>query len=793
MPYKMQKYLDILELNKVLNLLANEAALPDAAILAHNLTPSWNEEEINNSLQETFAAYSLSAKAATPSFGKAVNNTDALDRAKVGSTLTPKELLDIAETLRIIRSVKNWRSIADVAEQTAIDYIFNALVPNKYFEEKILFCIKNEETLADEASSELRDIRRKIVSATLNIREKLDKIIRSQNTAKFLQEAIITKRDDRYVVPVKSEHRGEFPGIVHDSSSSGATLFIEPMAVVEINNDLRVLRNKERDEIERILAELSAEAADFADTIINSYNSVVNLSLVFAKANLAYKMKASLPIINTNGRTVLKNARHPLIDSERVVPICLTLGKDYNSLIITGPNTGGKTVTLKTIGLLTLMAMCGLMIPCDDMSEISVYDKILVDIGDEQSIEQSLSTFSSHMVNIVSIIENATPFSLVLLDELGAGTDPIEGAALAKSILITLAKKGSKIAATTHYAELKSYALETDGVENASCEFDVETLKPTYRLLIGVPGRSNAFAISSKLGIDEQIINNAKSYISEENLRFENIIAALEHERQTTEAGRREVQKLKSQLEARKSEIDKKSAEIDAAYNKIIEKARNDASHIIDNARYKSDALINELEDLKKTANATNAAEMFSKARQISKNTINAMEDEANPVERSKTNYVLPRELVKGDYVKLSDVGREGTVLEIKGKKVQVSTGNIVIWSNIENIILLQKPEKKVNKKHTVTGIASGRDRIASTEFDMRGMSVDEGIIELDRFIDNAVMTGLNTVTIIHGKGTGILRKAVQCHLRSHKSIKNFRVGLFGEGENGVTIAEINR
>lgn len=793
MPYKMQKYLDILELNKVLNLLANEAALPDAAILAHNLTPSWNEEEINNSLQETFAAYSLSAKAATPSFGKAVNNTDALDRAKVGSTLTPKELLDIAETLRIIRSVKNWRSIADVAEQTAIDYIFNALVPNKYFEEKILFCIKNEETLADEASSELRDIRRKIVSATLNIREKLDKIIRSQNTAKFLQEAIITKRDDRYVVPVKSEHRGEFPGIVHDSSSSGATLFIEPMAVVEINNDLRVLRNKERDEIERILAELSAEAADFADTIINSYNSVVNLSLVFAKANLAYKMKASLPIINTNGRTVLKNARHPLIDSERVVPICLTLGKDYNSLIITGPNTGGKTVTLKTIGLLTLMAMCGLMIPCDDMSEISVYDKILVDIGDEQSIEQSLSTFSSHMVNIVSIIENATPFSLVLLDELGAGTDPIEGAALAKSILITLAKKGSKIAATTHYAELKSYALETDGVENASCEFDVETLKPTYRLLIGVPGRSNAFAISSKLGIDEQIINNAKSYISEENLRFENIIAALEHERQTAEAGRREVQKLKSQLEARKSEIDKKSAEIDAAYNKIIEKARNDASHIIDNARYKSDALINELEDLKKTANATNAAEMFSKARQISKNTINAMEDEANPVERSKTNYVLPRELVKGDYVKLSDVGREGTVLEIKGKKVQVSTGNIVIWSNIENIILLQKPEKKVNKKHTVTGIASGRDRIASTEFDMRGMSVDEGIIELDRFIDNAVMTGLNTVTIIHGKGTGILRKAVQCHLRSHKSIKNFRVGLFGEGENGVTIAEINR
>ena len=793
MPYKMQKYLDILELNKVLNLLANEAALPDAAILAHNLTPSWNEEEINNSLQETFAAYSLSAKAATPSFGKAVNNTDALDRAKVGSTLTPKELLDIAETLRIIRSVKNWRSIADVAEQTAIDYIFNALVPNKYFEEKILFCIKNEETLADEASSELRDIRRKIVSATLNIREKLDKIIRSQNTAKFLQEAIITKRDDRYVVPVKSEHRGEFPGIVHDSSSSGATLFIEPMAVVEINNDLRVLRNKERDEIERILAELSAEAADFADTIINSYNSVVNLSLVFAKANLAYKMKASLPIINTNGRTVLKNARHPLIDSEKVVPICLTLGKDYNSLIITGPNTGGKTVTLKTIGLLTLMAMCGLMIPCDDMSEISVYDKILVDIGDEQSIEQSLSTFSSHMVNIVSIIENATPFSLVLLDELGAGTDPIEGAALAKSILITLAKKGSKIAATTHYAELKSYALETDGVENASCEFDVETLKPTYRLLIGVPGRSNAFAISSKLGIDEQIINNAKSYISEENLRFENIIAALEHERQTAEAGRREVQKLKSQLEARKSEIDKKSAEIDAAYNKIIEKARNDASHIIDNARYKSDALINELEDLKKTANATNAAEMFSKARQISKNTINAMEDEANPVERSKTNYVLPRELVKGDYVKLSDVGREGTVLEIKDKKVQVSTGNIVIWSNIENIILLQKPEKKVNKKHTVTGIASGRDRIASTEFDMRGMSVDEGIIELDRFIDNAVMTGLNTVTIIHGKGTGILRKAVQCHLRSHKSIKNFRVGLFGEGENGVTIAEINR
>ena len=793
MSYKMQKFLDIFELNKVLNLLANEAALSDAACLARNLTPLWDEKEINAALGATFAAYSLSAKAATPSFGKAVNNTDALDRAKVGSILNPKELLDIAETLRIIRSVKNWRSSAEVTEPTAIDYIFDDLVPNKYFEEKILFCIKNEETVADEASAQLRDIRRKIVSATLNIREKLDKIVRSQNTAKYLQEAIITKRDDRYVVPVKSEYRGEFPGIVHDSSSSGATLFIEPMAVVEINNDLRVLRNKERDEIERILAELSSEAADFADAIINSYNGVVKLSLIFAKANLAYKMKASLPLINTFGRTVLKNARHPLIDAKKVVPISLTLGKDYNSLIITGPNTGGKTVTLKTIGLLTLMAMCGLMIPCDDMSEISVYDIILVDIGDEQSIEQSLSTFSSHMVNIVSILENATPFSLVLLDELGAGTDPIEGAALAKSILITLARKGSKIAATTHYAELKSYALETDGVENASSEIDVENLRPTYRLLIGVPGRSNAFAISSKLGIDEQIINSAKSYISEENLRFENIIAALEKERQAAETGRREVQQLRAQLSEKKAEIDKKSAEIDAAYNKIIEKARSDASHIIDNARYKSDALINELEDLKKTANAANAAERYSKARQISKSTINAMEDAANPVKQHTNSYVLPRELVKGDYVKLNDVGRDGTVLEIKGKKVQVSSGNLVIWTVVDNIILLQKPENKENKKHTITGIASGRDRIASTEFDMRGMSVDEGLIELDRFIDNALMTGLNTVTIIHGKGTGVLRKAVQSHLRTHKSIKNFRVGLFGEGENGVTIAEINR
>ncbi len=788
-----KKYANTLELNKILEMLSNEAALSDASQKALQLEINTDIQKVQSSLSETWAAYTMLAKTTSPSFGKATDNSPALARAMVGASLSFKELLEIGETLRSVRVLYDWRVSFDKENKSKIDYLFEKLNPNKYFEEKIFSCIKNEEDLNDDASVELKNIRRKIISAAANIRERLERIVRSQDSSKYLQETIITQRDGRFVVPVKAEYRGVFPGIVHDSSSSGATLFIEPMTVVEINNDLRVLRLKEKEEIERILAELSAEAATFGDAIISSYKALVELSLIFAKANLAYKQKATMPKINSDGRVVLKNARHPLISPADVVPISLTLGTDYNSLIITGPNTGGKTVTLKTIGLLTLMTMCGLLIPCDDMSEICIFDKILVDIGDEQSIEQSLSTFSSHMVNIVSILSEATPFSLILLDELGAGTDPTEGAALARAILDRLLKKGSRIAATTHYAELKSYAIEADRVENASCEFDVETLQPTYRLMIGVPGRSNAFAISKKLGIDEEIINNANSYISEEDKKFENIISALESERQKAVKEREKAESLRRKLTQEKYIADemRKKAELDSG--KIIEKARQQAENIIENTRYKSNALLNQLDDMRKEFNKENAAIGFSNASRTTRNVINAMMDEANPVENIVSDYVLPRQVVIGDNIKLTDLGKDGEIVEIKGEKIKVKSGNLAIWTTVDKIVLLENITKPKIKKQSVTGVKSVTERIATSEIDMRGMATDEGIIALDRFIDNAVMCGINTITIIHGKGTGVLRKAVQEHLRHHKSIKNFRVGLFGEGENGVTIAEINK
>lgn len=780
-----------LELHKVLHMLSNEISLSSAAEKAKTITPLFDEDEVIRLLNKTYAAYRLLGTSVMPAFSAASDNTEALKRASLGASLNSFELLAVAKTLSVVRTLKIWRDNVNIGEKTCIDGYFENLVPNKFLEEKIIFCISGDGNINDNASEELSDIRRKIYSASNKIREKLDRAVRGEQS-KYLQENIITQRDGRFVVPVKSEYRGSFPGIVHDTSASGATLFIEPMAVVEINNDIRVLRGKEKDEINRILAELSALVAEHSETILNGYNIITELALIFGKASLAYKMRATMPKINSKGRIVLNRARHPLISNDTVVPISVTLGKDYNSLVITGPNTGGKTVTLKTIGLLTLMTMCGLMIPCDDESEISVFDQILVDIGDEQSIEQSLSTFSSHMVNVISIIEKATPFSLVLIDELGSGTDPIEGAALATAILKRLYKKGARIAATTHYAELKSYAIITEGVENASCEFDVETLKPTYKLLVGVPGRSNAFAISEKLGLENNIIDEAKSLVSNEDRKFENIIAALEKERSDAEKRLAEVEQLKLKLVQQKKEADLKLENAQTEYDKLLDKAKTQASYIVDNARFKSDALINELEDLKKKMTAENAAQIFKDAKLINKNQINAMMDEANPVaERIKSDYVLPRSLVIGDNVKIIDINKNGVVSEIKAKnnKVLITSGNLKMWVQLDNLMLLEEKEKVKPKNSVKT--PSKLDRTAVMELDIRGYASDEAIIELGRFIDNAVLTGINSITIIHGKGTGVLRAAVHKYLRGNKYIKNFRVGLFGEGENGVTIAEI--
>ena len=530
----MNRHYKTLELDKILEKLAAQTSLDDARNAALELEPSYDLKKAQLLLNQTDDALMLSAKFGAPSFGGAVNCASSLRRAQAGGCLSTTELLRIAHTLRIIRTVKEWRARSGSAE-SSLDIFFSGLVSNKYLEEKITSAIISEDEISDKASPALSDIRRKIRTASSKAREALDKIIHSSAYIKYLQEAIVTQRDGRYVVPVRAECRNNVPGLVHDTSSSGQTVFIEPMGVVQANNDIKVLKGKEEDEIERILFEFSADAGGYADAIIRSYANLCELNLIFAKAELAYSMKAVMPVLNDRGIVNLKQARHPLIDKSRVVAVDIRLGSDFDTLVITGPNTGGKTVTLKTLGLFTLMAMCGLLVPCGEGSELSVFRRVLVDIGDEQSIEQSLSTFSAHMTNIIQIIKLANAGSLCLIDELGAGTDPVEGAALAIAILEKLREKHAKIASTTHYAELKEFALRTPGVENGCCEFDVATLRPTYRLLIGVPGKSNAFAISQRLGMDESIVNRAQELVSTENRQFEDVVQKLEQQRQSLE------------------------------------------------------------------------------------------------------------------------------------------------------------------------------------------------------------------------------------------------------------------
>lgn len=793
--YEREKYLNTIEFNEVLKLLANEASLSPAKEKVMDLRPSDSFRQVQTLLKMTEDAFLLTAKYAAPSFGSPADPSALLTRCEMGGVLSISEFLDIADSLRTVRVLKEWRNDISADTETSLDELFSCLFPNKYLEDKIHYTVKNSDELNDHASPELSHIRRKIRGVSSGIKDKLDSIVKSHSKAKYLQETIVTQRDGRFVVPVKAEYKSEIPGIVHDSSSSGATLFVEPMSVVEANNELRVLESAEREEIERILAELSAEVASFAASVRDSFKCAVELNIIFAKASLAYKMRATVPVLNKEGRTVLKNARHPLIDKKRVVPISLRLGDTYDSLIITGPNTGGKTVTLKTVGLLTAMTMCGMMIPADDSSEISFFDRILVDIGDEQSIEQSLSTFSSHIVNIVKIIEEAPNNALVLLDELGAGTDPVEGAALAKSVLMHLSRLGAKVIATTHYAELKSYALDTDRVENASCEFDVETMRPTYRLLLGVPGKSNAFAIAGRLGIDGHIIENAKGFISDENVRFERVVEALEKARHEAENERTEAEKLRNEAERLHKEAQKAIREAEAKKQSILEKAKNDASYIIDDVRYKSGRLLNELEDAKKELTASNAIDMVTRAKQSVGKAVRDMENVSDPVgSRDKDNYKLPRPLKVGDLVTLFDLGEKATVEQVSkdGKKILVSIGAAKMWTAADNLRLEDKPQEPArNKTRTVSGVKSKAERDIRYEFDMRGMAADEGIMELDRYIDQAVLSGIPSVTVIHGKGTGVLRTAVHSYLRSHRSVRSFRLGVFGEGESGVTIVEL--
>ena len=784
-----EKSLNTLELDRVLSLLADAAVSEEAKERALALQPERDAEEVRELLRQTSAACHMVERKGTPGFQGLKPVAASLDRADRGGSLNPAELLRIAGVLRCARGVKAY---ADAAESSILDPLFFELSPNRYLEDRISSSILSEEEIADSASSTLADIRRHIRAANAKIRDSLQKVINSPTYSKYLQESIITIRSDRYVVPVKAEHKNDVPGLVHDVSGSGGTYFIEPIQAVNANNELRELLSKEQKEIERILAELSAEAANHREAISTDYEMLVQLDLIFAKARLSYQMRGMEPEVHTDGSVNLRRARHPLIDKNVVVPITVSLGVDFDALIITGPNTGGKTVTLKTIGLLTLMAECGLHIPADDGSFISVFDAVLADIGDEQSIEQSLSTFSSHMKNIVEIVSVCDSGSLVLFDELGAGTDPTEGAALAVSVIEFCRKMGAKIAATTHYAELKVYAMKTDRVTNASCEFDVETLRPTYRLLVGIPGKSNAFNISRRLGLPEEIIKDARDLVNESDLNFEDVMDQLEQQRQAMEQARREAERLRLETEQQKQQSDQYYAEIRREREKAVQKARAEAQHIIDDARFTANKVFEELKQMRKQLQENLDAQGLNAQQTALRRSLNEAEaqlgEQKEQVERPKPS----RGIRAGDTVELLKLGSKATVLAVnKDGSLQLQAGIMKSTARQDEVSLVEQQEQTVKKFIERTN-RELRAAPTASELDLRGMTTDEAIQTMEVFLDNAILGNLASVRIIHGKGTGALRKAVQTALRRRKDIVGFRLGVYGEGEDGVTIVQLS-
>lgn len=793
----MNKYYKKLELDKILELLAEQTSSDSCRDKALKLSPSFDEAEIRRELQKTNDAFTLSAKFGTPRFRRIKDISFSLRRCKSGSALSFRELLDVADILRETNMLCDWFGQCESMENSLSEY-FRELYPIKDLEQRISESIISEEEMSDAASPELASIRKRIVRQGMNIREQLDKLIKSRSTQKFLQEAIVTMRDGRYVVPVRSEYKNEVSGLVHDTSATGQTFFIEPMSVVEANNEIRVLKSREQAEIERITQELSARVGENADSIANNFRVAQILELYFAKANLGAKMRGVAANIVSEPRISLHQARHPLIDRNSVVPITVELGGAYSSLMITGPNTGGKTVAIKTIGLLTLMTMCGLMIPAGDGSEVGIFGGIYVDIGDEQSIEQSLSTFSSHMVNVVKILSLADDRSLVLIDELGSGTDPVEGAALAVSILSTLREQGAKVAATTHYQEVKMYALQTEGVENASCEFDVNTLKPTYRLIVGVPGKSNAFAISQRLGMPDYVIDRAKELVSTENKRFEQVVDALEKSRQELEALKESAAISERNAKMTESELKQKLSDLEQQKEKELESARQRAMSIVEETRFRSNQLLNELEELKKVKDKEALRQGLSAAKGKTNSALNRMQDDANPVvQRHIDSYVLPRPLKAGDTVMLADTRKEGVLMTVPNMSgtCYVQVGMMKIKTNQKNLRLVENKKKQQPQK-SVGGsvkkqVTSNMNRRGGMELDIRGMMSDEGVLEVERFIDGAQLSGISTVVIIHGKGTGALRAAVQQSLKTNPAVKSYRQGAYGEGEAGVTVVEL--
>ncbi len=782
--------LHTLEYDKILALLESCAICEDAKKSAKELMPLYSAGEVKSALELTGdALHLLNRKGGIP-IVPIRNVTDSALRAEKGSSLSLRELLDVASVLRCARKLDEY--VDNTMQGLQIKGLFDSLCIDKYLEERISTSILSEDELADNASSELASIRRSIARCVNKAKDILAGFIRSQKYQKCLQENIVTMRGDRYVIPVKAEYRGEVNGLVHDVSGSGSTLFIEPIGVVEANNELRVLRVKEAQEIERIIAELSAIVGEHKSALIADCKLIAEIDLLFAKAKLAAKMKAVKPIIAENGRVKLINARHPLIAKEKVVPINVELGYGFDMLIVTGPNTGGKTVTLKTVGLFTLMAQAGMFIPCEEDSVISVFENILADIGDEQSIELSLSTFSSHMANIVKILDIANDSSLILFDELCAGTDPVEGAALAIAILEQAKLFGAKIIATTHYAELKTYAIKTKRVENASCEFDVETLSPTYRLMIGIPGKSNAFAISGKLGLSNYIIDKAKGLIDSETSDFESILSDLEVKRKQMEDEKEQSARVRAELSALRDTLAAEKAKFDIDKDKEIQKARVEAKRVLSSAKRMYEDVLEELTELKKQKDKESFSASFMSTKASVSKKIGAIDDAVDPVMSvSNEDYVLPRELVKGDTVILMDIGKEVTVIEPADAKgyVTVTMGAVKTRVAKNSLRLVEKPKAK--KPVTSTKVVKASDKGGSMEIDLRGQTSDEALYNLDKFLDQAAMSGISQVCIIHGKGTGALKAAVTAFLRGNPYVKTSRLGVYGEGDSGVTIATL--
>lgn len=785
-----------LELDKILAMLADCTGCEDSRNLALKTEPKTNLREAKRLMDRTADAFMLSARFGAPSLHGVKNVTGSLRRAKMGATLSLPEFIDIERFLKALREMKDFRNNYEGEKETSLDEFFESLMPNQRLEEKIGFTVVSEDEVSDTASPTLADIRRKIRNSQSKVKEQLDRLIHSNTYSKYLQEPIVTMRDGRYCVPVKAEYRNEIKGMVHDTSGSGATIFIEPAGVVDENNETRVLKAKEQQEIQRILYELSCDIGNHADSFIEDYSAIVELDLYFAKARLASKMNASVPNLSDDGKVRLSKARHPLIDKNKIVPIDIALGYDYDVLVITGPNTGGKTVALKTIGLLTLMAMCGMMIPAGESSSVSVFENVFADIGDEQSIEQSLSTFSSHINNTIKILEQTDDRSLVLLDELGAGTDPIEGAALAVAIIERLKLYGAKVAATTHYAEIKMYALQTPRVENACCEFNVETLSPTYRLLVGVPGKSNAFAITERLGMDTSIVDRARELVSTENANFEDVVEKLEQSRQELEKEHEKAENYRKETERIRLEIAKEKEEMERSKEKELEAARLSAKRLVEQVRAESQKLIDEIIETKKQAEAEASADMAARARAQMKTGIARIQDIADPIASKDSGYRLPRNLVRGDTVRINGMSKDGTLVGLPDGAgyCLVQTGIVKSKVHISELRLI---ENNKAKKNTLGGgsvtktIESASRRKAASEVDLRGMDVEQGLLEMDRFIDECVLLNLNTVSIIHGKGTGVLRAAVHQALKKNKAVRSFRLGVYGEGETGVTIVEL--